>query len=306
MARRTARRVLDLRVGTTPGAGVRMRSLALRRWRPIGWGGTESSALGLLMDMAAQAARLIWAVHGWQRGVRASRTERATTQRQAGRGEAALVDGDEAHIQWRGEARVQRRPLQLREGAVGEMERLRGDLAERCLWTPTIANATACPETDAATADETTCVVVAARKAKAAIAAVAGFTPSPRADAGAAPKILALVFEGMSPMPGQMRRRQDRFAIGSKKCDCSKSGFRRMMSCTVSESQEYLYAPHHGRARNTALSLCNDGSKRRKCPCARMRTPCLIDLTYCYISTPARDGADRREERVVHCDQPCT
>jgi hypothetical protein len=40
------------------------------------------------------------------------------------------------------------------------MERLHGDLAERCLWTPKIANATACPETDAATADETARVVV--------------------------------------------------------------------------------------------------------------------------------------------------
>jgi hypothetical protein len=149
-------------------------------------------------------------------------------------------------------------------------------------------------------------MVVVARKAKAAIAAVAGFTPSPRADAGAARKILAQVFEAMSPMPGQTRRRRDRFAIGSKKSDCSKSGLRRRMSRKVSESQEYLHTPHHGRARIAALSLCNDGSKRRKCPCARMRTPCLIDLKYCYISTPARDGADRREESVGHCALPCT
>jgi hypothetical protein len=56
-------------------------------------------------------------------------------------------------------------------------------------------------------------VVVVARKAKAAIVAVAGFTPSPRVDAGAARKILAQVFEGVSPMPGKMRRRHDRFAI---------------------------------------------------------------------------------------------
>ena len=106
-------------------------------------------------------------------------------------------------------------------------------------------------------------------------------------------------------MPGQMGRRRNRFAAGSRKSDCSNSGFRRRMSRTVSESQEYLYAPRHGRARIAASSPCSDGSKR-KCTCARMRTPCLIDLKYCYISTPARDGADRREERVVHCDQPCT
>ena len=107
-------------------------------------------------------------------------------------------------------------------------------------------------------------------------------------------------------MPGQMWRRRDRFAIGSRKSDCTKSEFRRRMSRTFSGSQEYLYAPHHGRARIAASSPCNDSSKRRKRTCARMRTPCLIDSTYCYISTPAPDGADRREERVVHCDQPCT
>ena len=58
--------------------------------------------------------------------------ERAATELQAGRGEATLVDGEEARIQWRGDARVQRRPLELRKGAVGEVERLRSDLAEHC------------------------------------------------------------------------------------------------------------------------------------------------------------------------------
>ena len=101
-----------------------MRSLALPRWRPIGWGGTQRGALRLLMDMAAQAARLILAMHSGAERSPCKPHERATTERQAGRGEAALADGDEAHIQWRGEARVQRRPLQLRIGAAGEVERL--------------------------------------------------------------------------------------------------------------------------------------------------------------------------------------
>jgi hypothetical protein len=53
VVRRTVRRVLDLHVGTTSGAAVRMRSLALPRWRPIGWGGTQRCVLGRLVDKAA-------------------------------------------------------------------------------------------------------------------------------------------------------------------------------------------------------------------------------------------------------------
>jgi hypothetical protein len=97
--------------------------------------------------------------------------------------------------------------------------------------TPKIANATACPKADAGIVTVQRPIRPSAwwlsRKAKGAIAAVAGFTPSPHADAELAPKILAQESEGVSPMPGQMRRRRDRFAIGSKESACSKSGFRR-------------------------------------------------------------------------------
>ena len=109
-------------------------------------------------------------------------------------------------------------------------------------------------------------------------------------------------------MRGQLWRWRDRFAAGSRKSDCTKSGFRRRMSRTVSGSQESLYAPHHGRARIAASSPCSDNSLSAHAQgCTHSlsnRLDVLLHQHTCSRRRRQARGTCRSLRPTMHCPRP--